>query len=85
MRTFNKVKQFGSGITGATGGKSNEALLFQNTTATTVNITVQARNPDGSIVKIGPLNMTTNQLFIFPISAYGWTGSVAGINCYELF
>jgi hypothetical protein len=85
MRTFRKMRQFGSSGTGATGGKSNEALLVQNPTATTQTVTLQCLAPDGSITYVGPLNIPTNSLVVYPFFTYGFTGSTAGLKAYELF
>lgn len=85
MRTFRKLKPFGTGLTGATGGKKNDAVLVQNPTATTQTVTLQCLNPAGGIVTVGPLNLATNTITIFPFSFYGFTGSTAALNVYELF
>lgn len=85
MRTFKKLKQFGGGTAGATGGKNNEALLVINRTGGVQNITIQSLSPTGSLVYVGPINMTNNQSFIYPMFAYGWTASASGFDVYELF
>lgn len=85
MRTFKKIQSFGAGLTGATGGKSNEAILFLNTSGGAANITVQSLNPQGNIERVGPFNLANNQSFIYPLFAYGWTGSAAGISAWQLF
>jgi hypothetical protein len=83
MRTFKKVKAFGTG-TGYTGGKSNEAILFQNAQTLATSVTIQSLTPQGSIQYVGPFSISANQNFIYPIFAYGWTAS-ASIRAYELF
>jgi hypothetical protein len=85
MRTFKKVKSFGTGVAGATGGKSNEAILLSNTSGSTRTVTVQSIDPDGNLVYVGPFSLVNNQTFIYPIFAYGWTGSGTGVNGWELF
>jgi hypothetical protein len=85
MRTFRKMKQFGSSGAGATGGKNNEAVLVQNPTLTTQTVTLQCLAPDGSLVFVGPLNIPTNSIVLYPFFTYGFTGSTAALNVYELF
>jgi hypothetical protein len=86
MRTFKRVKAFGSGITGATGGLSNEALLFLNAAGASRTITIQSKDPNGNLVPVGPFTLVNNQTFIYPIYAHGWTGSAGGtLNAWELF
>jgi hypothetical protein len=85
MRTFRKIKTFGTaGSTGATGGICNEAILIQNTQASTTNVTVQSLDPNKNIVYVGPLPIGANSSLIYPIFAYGWTSSAA-ITVYQLF
>lgn len=85
MRTFKKLKQFGSGTAGATGGKSNEGLLVINRVGTTQTVTIQSLTPEGSLAYVGPISILNNQSFIYPIFAYGWTASASGFQVYELF
>ena len=83
MRTFRKLKEFGTTVAGATGGKSNEGVLFVNgLTASTV--TVQSLAPTGAITSVGPIALGSNQTLIYPIFTYGWTASQA-LKAYELF
>lgn len=82
MRTFRKIESFGTG-TGFTGGKNNEAILFV-CGAVASSVTVQSLTPSGSLVYVGPINLTGNQGFIYPAFAYGWTAS-ASVSAYELF
>jgi len=83
MRTFRKVKQFGTTSAGATGGKSNEGLLFVcGGSATTV--TVSSYGATGGFVSVGPISLVANQSFIYPIQAYGWTAANT-VTGYELF
>lgn len=83
MRTFRKIKAFGIGTTGATGGKNNEATMFVSG-PTNTNLTVQSLQPDGSLVYVGPIVLAANQSLIYPAFTYGWTAS-ANISAYELF
>jgi hypothetical protein len=83
MRTFRKIKAFGIGTTGATGGKNNEATMFVCGAANT-NLTVQSLQPDGSLVYVGPFVLSANQSLIYPAFTYGWTAS-ANMSGYELF
>jgi hypothetical protein len=82
MRTFRKIKSFGTG-TGFTGGKTNEAILFV-CGATPSSVTVQSLTPSGSLVYVGPISLTASQGFIYPAFAYGWTAS-SSVSAYELF
>lgn len=82
MRTFKKIKSFGTG-TGYTGGKSNEAILFI-CGSVAGSVTVQSLQPSGSLAYVGPINLTANQGFIYPAFAYGWTASQS-MSAYELF
>jgi len=84
MRTFNKVKLFGSGTAGATGGKTNEAALIRNGTGS-ATFTLQCLNPEGGIEYIGPLNIPANTSVIWPTMIYGFTASSANVSVYELF
>jgi hypothetical protein len=81
MRTFRKIKSFGSG-TGATGGKNNEGTLFI-CGAVGTTVTVQSLTPDGNIAYVGPITLAANQSFIYPIFAYGWTAG-ASVTAYQL-
>jgi len=83
MRTFRKLKEFGTTVDGATGGKSNEALLFVNG-AVAGTLTVQSLDPTGAITSVGPISLGANQTLIYPIFAYGWTASQA-MKAYQLF
>lgn len=84
MRTFRKVKTFGNGTnSGATAGKSNEAVLLVNGGAATT-VTFQCYNPNGSTFSVGPIAMAASQSMIWPVQTYGWTAA-AGISGYELF
>jgi hypothetical protein len=85
MRTFRKMRKLGTSGTGATGGKNNEAVLVQNPTASTQTVTLQCLAPDGSLVSVGPLNLPTNSITLYPFFTYGFTGSTAALNVYELF
>lgn len=85
MRTFRKIKPFGTGLTGATGAKKNEAAMVQNPTASTQTVTLQCFAPNGGIINVGPLNLPTNTVTIFPVAFYGFTGSTGTLNVYELF
>jgi hypothetical protein len=85
MRTFKRMSIFGTaGSTGATGGKSNEAILIQNTQATTTNVTIQSFDANRNIVYVGPLPIGANSSLIYPVFAYGWTASAA-ITVYQLY
>lgn len=83
MRTFRKIKAFGTATTGATGGKNNEAVMFVCGGAA-ANITVQSLQPDKSLVYVGPISLAANQSLIYPAYAYGWTAS-GNVSAYELF
>jgi hypothetical protein len=83
MRTFRKLKEFGTTASGATGGKSNEGVLFVNG-AVSGTLTVQSLAPTGSIIYVGPISFGANQTLIYPIFTYGWTASQA-MKAYELF
>jgi hypothetical protein len=85
MRTFKKIRQFGGGTAGATGGKSNEALLIVNRTGGTQTVTIQSLTPEGSLAYVGPISVANAQSFIYPIAAYGWTASASGFDVYQLF
>jgi hypothetical protein len=86
MRTFNLVKQFGViGGNSADSGKNNEAILFINRGAAATSITVHAFGTQGYTAAVGPFQIATNQTFIFPAAAYGWTAGNTGIRAYELF
>jgi hypothetical protein len=83
MRTFRKLKSFGTTSAGMTGGKNNEAVMFIcGGSATT--ITIQSLEPNGNIVSVGPLTLAANQSFIYPAFVYGWTAG-ASVTAYELF
>lgn len=83
MRTFRKLKEFGTTVAGATGGKSNEGVLFVNGAAINT-ITIQSLAPTGAITYVGPISLGANQTLIYPIFTYGWTASQA-MKAYELF
>lgn len=83
MRTFRKLKPFGTATTGATGGKNNEGLLFVGGGSSTT-VTIQSLDPTGAIVYVGPLQLAANQTFIYPVFAYGWTAG-ANTSAYQLF
>ena len=83
MRTFRKLKSFGTASTGATGGKNNEAVMFVCGGSGTT-ITIQSLAPNGNIVSVGPLTLAANQSFIYPAFVYGWTAG-ASVTAYELF
>lgn len=86
MRTFNKVKYFGAGPTGATGGKNNEAVLIRSTATSGVNtITLHCFDTTGGTVGVGPLVIGNRTATIFPMKIYGFTGSTSGIEVWELF
>lgn len=82
MRTFRKLKSFGTG-TGSTGGKNNEGVLFV-CGAVGTTVTIQSLSPTGSQVSVGPLGLAANQSFIYPIFASGWTSGNT-MSAYELF
>ena len=85
MRTFNKVKYFGAGPTGPTGG-TNEAVLIRSTATSGVNtITLHCFGTDGGTVGVGPLVIGNRTSTIFPMSVYGFTGSTSSIAVWELF
>ena len=83
MRTFRKLKEFGTTSAGATGGTSNEGVLFVNGAATST-LTVQSLAPTGAITSVGPISLGVNQTLIYPIFVYGWTASNS-VKAYELF
>jgi hypothetical protein len=83
MRTFKKLKEFGTTSAGATGGKSNEGILFVNG-GVAATLTVQSLAPTGAITSVGPISFGANQTLIYPIFVYGWTASQA-MKAYELF
>ena len=83
MRTFRKLKEFGTTVAGATGGKSNEGVLFVNG-GVAGTLTVQSLAPTGAITYVGPITLGANQTLIYPIFTYGWTASQA-MKAYELF
>lgn len=85
MRTFKKVRPFGNGTnSGATAGKSNEAVLLVNGAAVSTSVTFQCYNPNGSTFSVGPIAIAASQSLIWPVQTYGWTAA-AGISGYELF
>lgn len=83
MRTFRKLKEFGTTVAGATGGKSNEGVLFVNGGVLSL-LTIQSLSPTGAITYVGPITLGSNQTLIYPIFTYGWTASQA-MKAYELF
>jgi len=85
MRTFNKVKYFGDGGTGASGG-NNEAILIRNSAISGSNtITLHCFDTAGGTIAVGPLLIGNRTATIFPISVYGFTGSTSSIAVWELF
>ena len=59
MRTFKKLKEFGTTSAGATGGKSNEGILFVNG-GVAGTLTVQSLAPTGAITSVGPISFGEN-------------------------
>lgn len=83
MRTFRKVKAFGTTSAGATGGRTNEGILLVCGGAATT-VTVYSYDTTGSTSPVGPISLVANQSFIYPITAYGWTAGNT-VTGYELF
>ena len=54
-------------------------------TAAATSLTVHAFGTQGYTAAVGPFQIATNQTFIFPAAAYGWTAGNTGIRAYELF
>jgi hypothetical protein len=84
MRTFNNVKLFGTGITGATGAKHNNSVLIRNGTGTNT-VTLQCLNTDNGIEYVGPISLAGNTVVVWPTYVYGFTASSANVTVYELF
>jgi hypothetical protein len=82
MRTFRRVKSFGSNLI-ATGGLSNEAVLVVNG-LTAGSITFQVKDPSKNIISVGPITLAISQSLIFPMYTAGYTASTP-VQAYELF